>query len=68
MPINFDNKGIYYNFYNFYDDDKKFLFINNKNAFILGQNEDAIYSIIPGKLVFYFSHIQENKIWLCKKK
>lgn len=68
LPINFDNKGIYYNFYNFYDDDKKFLYINNKNAFILGQNEDAIYSIIPGKLVLYFSHIQENKIWLCKKK
>jgi hypothetical protein len=51
-------EGVYYDFF----DQPKILSL--KDAFLVGENNDGIYSINPGKLAFYFYH--ECEIWLCK--
>ncbi len=54
-------KGFYYDFMGYRG---KFL-IRLNEALILGESQNAIFSIQCGKLGFYFSH--ENRIWLCQK-
>lgn len=54
--------GVYYDFKGYGGN----LLIKLNEALILGEFEDAIFSIQGGKLGFYFSH--ENRIWLCQKQ
>jgi len=60
LHINIETRGVYYNFR-----DSSFS-ISLKDALILGDYQDAIFSIIPGELALYFSH--EGRIWLCRNK
>lgn len=59
MYINLETKGVFYDFR-----DSSF-FVSLEDALILGDYQDAIFSMIPGKLALYFSH--EGRIWLCQK-
>jgi hypothetical protein len=60
LDINIETKGVFYDFrYSSF-------FISLKDALILGDYQDAIFSIIPGELALYFSH--EGRIWLCQNK
>lgn len=54
--------GVYYHFSDTYGK----LSICLGDALILGEAENAIFSVHPGKLGFYFSH--ESRIWLCQRK
>ncbi|RKZ79051.1 MAG: hypothetical protein DRR19_25495 [Candidatus Parabeggiatoa sp. nov. 1] len=60
LHINIETMGVFYNFR-----DSSF-FLSLKDALILGDYQDAIFSIIPGELALYFSH--EGRIWLCQNK
>jgi len=55
--------GVYYNFTNYHDE---YMLVNLSQALLLGESEDAIFSIDCGTRGFYFSH--ENRIWLCQKR
>ncbi len=54
--------GVYYDFSDIYGK----LSICLGDALILGEAENAIFSVHRGKLGFYFSH--ESRIWLCQRK
>jgi len=55
--------GVYYNFTNYQNE---YMLVNLSQALLLGETEDAIFSIDCGTIGFYFSH--ENRIWLCQKR
>ncbi len=60
LHINIEAKGVFYDFI------EPSLFITLNDALIVGDYQDAIFSIIPGELALYFSH--EGRLWLCKRK